>query len=147
MSKAAKVIIVIIIVLLAVSVAVWAVQDRSGTDDQATLPVESSGGNQGVTPQNDTEDVEVAATITYTDNGFAVDNATVPAGSTILVVNQSQDVLDLTSNPHPTHEDQPELSVGIVDPGESRALVLTTPGTWGFHNHERDAHTGTITVQ
>jgi plastocyanin len=144
-----KIIIAIIIVLLALGAIVWAAQDRNGTNDQTQQPGTTEvNGNDGVTtPDGVDVTEEVAATITYTRDGFSVDNATIPAGSTVRIINQSETQLDLASNPHPTHTDNSELNTGFVAPGESQTFTITQTGTWGFHNHLREAHTGSITVE
>jgi hypothetical protein len=143
-----RIIIAIIAVLLILGAIVWAVQDRNGVDDlQQPDTVEVNGNDEVTTPDGTDAVEEVAATITYAGDGFSVDNATIPAGSTVRVVNQSETQLDFASNPHPTHTDNSELNAGFIAPGDSRTFTITQAGTWGFHNHLREAHTGSITVE
>jgi plastocyanin len=63
---------------------------------------------------------------------------TVPPGSRILFVNNDGRRHDMTSDPHPDHQDCPELNqVGLLMPGERRESGnLTAVRTCGFHDHE-----------
>ena len=107
------------------------------------------GGKTNKTTQKDQNNANgpIAATITYTDSGFSLSTRTISSGQTFKIVNQSQQEIDLSSDPHPTHTGDPELNVGSVQPGGSKTFILTTKGTWGFHNHYDHTKTGTITVK
>src|SRR5262249_34266943 len=93
------------------------------------------------------DDQQDAATITYTSDGFNPSSVTVASGSTIKIVNNSNDVIKPSSNPPPTHTDNPELNFSDIEPGQSATKVLTTKGTWGYHNHYQDDQHATIIVQ
>ena len=115
--------------------------ETSNTSDSA-----QSGG--GANPSDSSsQSASVAATITYTDNGFEPKQSTVKSGDTVRISNNTQSPMSLDSDPHPTHTIQPELNVGDVEPGQSKTFVITKVGTWGFHNHDNPSHTGSITVQ
>ena len=58
----------------------------------------------------------------------------------------------MASDPHPTHEDCPELNtVGVLQPGERRTSGnLVTTRTCGFHDHDNPGTRslqGTVTIQ
>ena len=58
----------------------------------------------------------------------------------------------VASDPHPSHEDCPELnSVGVLQPGERRTSGnLVTTRSCGFHDHDNPgtrALQGTVTIQ
>jgi len=77
---------------------------------------------------------------------------TVPNGSRVLFVNSDVRPHDMTSDPHPTHEDCAELNqVGFLSPGQRRESGnLVVSRRCGFHDHENpgtEALQGTITIQ
>jgi plastocyanin len=88
----------------------------------------------------------IAATITYTDAGFSPQTTTVASGSTIRIVNESKAQLRFASGPHPQHNLNSELNMSELTPGKEGTIHVTREGTWSFHNHENDSHTGTIIV-
>lgn len=96
------------------------------------------------TNEDDTPD---GTTITYLDSGFSPSTYSARAGQAITVRNDSTRTLDFSSDEHPTHTDNTELNLGDIEPGSSETLVINSPGEWGFHNHDFDAHNGTITVE
>jgi len=87
-----------------------------------------------------------AATITYTDNGFSPAKTTVNSGDTVAIKNDSSNVMQFDSDPHPQHTDDLDLNVGTVDPGQTVTFKVTKKGTFGFHDHLNAENTGTIVV-
>lgn len=83
---------------------------------------------------------------TVTSSGVSPRTMTVPNGSRVVFVNNDSRPHDMTSNPHPTHEDCPELNqVGFLNPGQQRESGnLVQRGTCGFHDHDNP---GTLTLQ
>jgi plastocyanin len=91
-------------------------------------------------------------TITITSSGASPRSITVPVGSRVTFVNNDSRAHDMSSDPHPSHENCPPLNdVGFLQPGQSRATGnLTTARTCGFHDHNQPSETslqGTITIQ
>ena len=64
---------------------------------------------------------------------------TVAPGSRVLFVNSHSRRHDMTSDPHPDHQDCLELNqVGLLNPGQSRETGnLVAVRTCGFHDHLR----------
>lgn len=120
--------------------------DQSQNETSNTSPSDTDQSN-GSNSSDSSESAQVAATITYTDNGFEPKQTTVKSGDTVRITNNTGSPMSLDSDPHPTHTIQPELNVGDVEPGQSKTFVITKVGTWGFHNHDNPSHTGSITVQ
>jgi plastocyanin len=125
---------------------------RSSDDAEAPATDNSSQteNDNDTSTEDNTDNEEVAVdsvTIIYGNSGFSPSSYTIASGGTVTVQNNSDEVLDLKSNDHPVHTDNTELNIGEVNPGESKTFTLERTGTWGFHNHERDSHTGTITVE
>jgi plastocyanin len=150
MGKGAKIIIAVVVVAIIAFGAWWLMKDKN-KDNSA--PEQNSGQNSSTNqPENSTSGQapnteNVAATITYDGSSFMVSTTTVKSGSTVKVVNRSQDEINFDSNPHPVHTDNPELNQGDIEAGKSKTFVLTTKGTWGFHNHYNPSQKGEISVE
>lgn len=94
------------------------------------------------------------ATVTITSAGVAPSALTVAPGTRVLFVNNDGRAHDMTSDPHPDHQDCPELNaVGLLQPGQRRESGnLVTVRTCGFHDHDDPPPrgvrwTGRITVR
>jgi plastocyanin len=93
----------------------------------------------------------IAATITITAAGVSPREVTVAPGSRVNFVNNNSQAHDMASDPHPAHTTCPEINVGFIQPGQSRATQnLNTVRVCGFHDHNNPfvaSLTGTIRVQ
>jgi plastocyanin len=90
--------------------------------------------------------------VTISATGVSPKTITVPLGARVTFVNNDSRSHDMASDPHPDHQDCPEINlVGLLQPGQSRAtgnLVVTR--RCGFHDHDRPANDslkGTIVTQ
>ncbi len=90
---------------------------------------------------------EVAATLTYTEQGFTPTQVTIPAGRALKIVNNSDDAIAPSSDNHPTHTLNPELNFPDIAPGQSASLVLNRTGTWGIHDHYDASNRATVIVE
>jgi hypothetical protein len=77
---------------------------------------------------------------------------TIPAGGRVLYINNDSSAHWMASDPHPSHEDCPELNaVGVLQPGDRRASSnLVNARSCGFHDHDNPgtrALQGTIVIQ
>src|SRR5262245_5662607 len=92
-----------------------------------------------------------AATITITAAGVSPKNVTVALGQRVTFVNNDSRPHEMDSDPHPTHTDCPEITVGFIAAGQSATTQnLNTRRTCGYHDHEQAqvvALQGTITIQ
>jgi plastocyanin len=80
------------------------------------------------------------ATITIGSNGAATPQlVTITVGQSVTFVNNHSQSHSMTSNPHPTHTDCPQMNaVGLINPGQTKASnAFTTARTCGFHDHDR----------
>lgn len=134
------VIVLIVIVLGLAAGGVWWLMTDRDTTEQTSNPSSSQQSD------GDDEGVNAASVITYTNTGFRASEDTVAAGSTVLVINESSETLEFSSDPHPQHHDNPELNMPALRPGERGTIVVQAPGRWGFHNHLNDDHSGFLTV-
>jgi plastocyanin len=77
-------------------------------------------------------------TFTITSSGTNPKELTVSPGTRVLFMNSDSRSHDMTSDPHPEHNDCPEInSVGLLSPGQSRETGnLVVIRTCGFHDHD-----------
>ena len=119
--------------------------------------IAACGGGDGGTPQGPTGGGGgggggTTNTITIGANGqVSPTTLTVTVGSRVTFVNNSNRQHDMSSDPHPEHTDCPGLTVGNLQPGQSReSQNLTTARTCGFHDHNEPSNaalTGTVRIQ
>ncbi len=103
----------------------------------------TSGG--GGTGGGGTGGATSSATITIGSNGVATPNAvTITQGGRVTFVNNDSRSHDMSSDPHPSHEDCPPLEqVGFLSPGQSKTSGnLNTVRVCGFHDHNLPTVTG-----
>ncbi len=112
------------------------------------LPLAGCGGGSPSTPSPG------AATVTITAAGVSATQITVSAGTRVLFVNNDSRAHNMTSDPHPEHNDCTEInSVGVLQPNQSRETGnLVTIRTCGFHDHDDpppagSRWTGRITIR
>lgn len=101
------------------------------------------GDNQEVADNGNQAD----KTIFFGTAGFRPMEVTVQAGDEVEFVNQTATPVSPASDAHPAHLLNTELNVGIIEPGESKRIVLTNEGTFQYHNDNGLELTGQITVQ
>ena len=100
-----------------------------GGGGSPTTPSGGSGGSGGS---------GTTVTITIGSNGAVSPQAvTIPQGGRVTFVNNDSRAHEMTSDPHPGHEDCPPLNqVGFLNPGQSRTSGnLTVVRVCGFHDH------------
>jgi len=114
-----------------------------------TLLAACGGGSSPSSPSTGS-----AATITITAAGVSPTAVTVSQGARVLFVNNDTKAHNMTSDPHPDHNDCPPLNnVGLLQPGQSRESGnLTIARVCGFHDHDDpppggNKWTGKITIQ
>lgn len=139
MSKTTNIIIAIVavVVIAGGGVLLFGNKDTSNSDINTGSTADTA----------DTTEAEVAATVTYTNDGFSPASVTVPSGSALRIVNNSDEAVGPRSDPHPAHNLNPELNFSDIEPGQSATMVLTEQGTWGYHNTLKEDHRGTVTVE
>ena len=137
--------------LLAVSMvfAALATAACGGGSDGPTSPSGGGGTGGGGTGGGGT----AATTITIGADG-RVSPATVMVaqGSRVTFVNNHDRAHDMSSDPHPSHEECPEINqVGFLQAGQTRTTGnLNTVRRCGFHDHREpgnNALIGSITIQ
>ncbi|MEQ1731735.1 MAG: hypothetical protein ABL982_25465 [Vicinamibacterales bacterium] len=91
-------------------------------------------------------------TITITPAGVSPKSVTVASGSSVTFINNDNQPHDMSSDPHPQHNDCPEMNgVGFIQPGQTKSTnAFRTVRTCGFHDHNQPstvALQGTIVIQ
>jgi plastocyanin len=162
--KALLAIVVIIIIVL----AFFVFRDGTTQVDPLDDPIEDTGlgANQSVPagesdatpPVGDTVMADVAAVVTYTNDGFDPSVVSVENGEAVRFVNNSTRDMWVASANHPTHTVYPEKTgndcLGSsfdacegVPSGDSWEFTFKSAGDWGYHDHLRSNMTGVVTVQ
>lgn len=94
----------------------------SSSNNPPTSPGPGSGGSVTI--------------ITITANGADQRNVTVPLGTRIRWVNSDTRAHHMSSDPHPEHDQCPELNSNLLAPGQQHETNnLVTARTCGFHDH------------
>ena len=113
------------------------------------LPLAGCGGGSPSTPSPGG-----GTTITITAAGVSATQLSVSPGTRVLFVNNDTRSHNMTSDPHPEHNDCPEInSVGVLQPNQSRETGnLVAIRTCGFHDHDDpppggNRWTGRITIR
>lgn len=112
----------------------------------------SSNPNMGPSTSSTCTASSTSTTITISNNAVCPQNITVPRGTRVTFVNSDSRTHEMTSDPHPTHEDCPEINaVGNLVAGQSRQTSnLVIARRCGFHDHiafDVKALQGSITIQ
>jgi hypothetical protein len=78
-------------------------------------------------------------TVTITSTGASPRALEIPLGGRLTIVNNDAVAHDMGSDPHPSHEDCPELNqIGMLDPGQRRTSGnLVEARVCGMHDHLR----------
>ena len=92
------------------------------------------GGNPGgPSPGDNPNQLTISAAGVVTPSEI-----TVPAGSRVLFINNHSRGHNMTSDPHPEHDDCPAINqIGLLQPGQRRETGnLITARTCGIHDHD-----------
>ena len=111
----------------------------------------SSTSPSNVPPPGNTPSV-MTNTITITSAGASPRNIEIALGTRVLFVNNDSRSHNMTSDPHPAHDQCPDLNqVGFLSPGERRETGnLVIARTCGFHDHDAPSQgllTGQIVIK
>ena len=104
----------------------------------SSTPSGPSGGTGGGTSGGGTGGATATATITIGANGAVSPSAvTITQGGRVTFVNNDSRSHEMSSDPHPSHEDCPPLDqVGFLAPGQTKTSGnLNTVRVCGFHDH------------
>ena len=130
---------IIALILFGIIAVVGINSQNSATDGSTSANTEPN--------LNAVEEDDVAATVTYTGQGFEPNLSTIAEHNYVRVRNRSVRVLNFVSDPYLERTDNPELNIGEIAPGESKKLYISQKGRWGYHNALDPSESGTIIVR
>lgn len=142
----------IVIVLAIGGIAVYALtsqmkQSSPETTSDNTSKTDSNKTDTATKGDAPTSSEQTAGvTIVFTDQGFEKSSYTVKKGQSVKVENMSTTQLQFSSDDHPTHTEDPELNLAVLQPGQSASFTPTTVGGHDFHDHLQSQYAGTLTV-
>lgn len=156
-----KGLIAAIVIILVLGIGGFAIMssrdDNTQTDSTATSPSPAPTSNNTNPPVSEPARPAAPAPaasqtngsngITYTDDGFAPNTLTVAKGTTVTITNNSSEILQFASDPHPQHTDHPEINAGSIAAGQSKTITMDEAGTYKYHNHAKASDMGTIVVE
>jgi hypothetical protein len=92
------------------------------------------------------------ATITISNGAVSPSSVTISAGQSVTFVNNDSRGREISSDPHPTHSNCPQVNaLGLLSPGQTRETnAFPTARTCGFHDHidpDNPALRGSIVIQ
>jgi plastocyanin len=78
------------------------------------------------------------ATITISNGAVSPSSVTISSGQSVTFVNSDGRTHNMTSDPHPSHNDCPNINaVGTISNGQTKLTnALTVVRTCGFHDHD-----------
>jgi plastocyanin len=123
----------------------------------ALLMIPACGGSSPSGPSNNPpvsgNPGPSGATITIGANGaVSPSQVQISTGQSVTWINNDSRSHDMSSDPHPSHTDCPQMNaVGNISPGQTKLTnAFTTARTCGFHDHNNPdvaALTGRIVIQ
>jgi len=144
--KAAIIAILAVVIVGGGGYAVLHKNKKTDVNTQTTASTPAAETPQSSTA-GQTDSTRAASTITYSNSGFSPATIAVKAGDTVAIKNTSSHELQMDSDPHPVHTDDPDLNVGTVAPGQTMTFTVTKTGNFGYHNHLNPSDTGKIVIQ
>jgi len=103
------------------------------------LAMACGGGSYGGPTDPGTGGGPSGATITIGANGaVSPTQVTINVGQSVTFTNSSNRVRNMTSDPHPEHNECPPVNlVNLIGPGQTKQTgAFTTARTCGFHDHD-----------
>ena len=100
--------------------------------------------------------------VVYTNKGFKPAAVTVESGTTVEWTNESDKLLWVASDPHPSHTNLPGFDEGGIEESDLQGFVpyvyahslgslyrytFQKAGTWGYHNHLVPSDRGSVVVE
>ncbi len=113
----------------------------------ANLPGSNVNTVANVNAESPSNTNAAAVSVALTATGYAPPSVTVKVGQVVTWTNTSGSSATVSSDPHPTHTDLPELDSPTLGNGDSYSFTFTKVGTWGYHNHLDPSVEGTVIVQ
>lgn len=91
------------------------------------------------------------STIIFTNDGVSPLCSIVQSGQKVIWENKSEKTIQVSSDPHPVHSDNSEISSGKfvlqLEPGKNTSVIMIRRGTFGFHDHIKPSLSGKIIIK
>lgn len=99
-------------------------------------------------PSESSESTTETYLVTYRDGGFEPKVIRIKNGESVRFHNTVASGMWVASNPHPAHTGYEGFDEKMsVEAGGDYIFTFRRTGTWGYHNHLRASHTGTVVVE
>lgn len=139
-------------IVLLLLFSLWAKNANFNLRSMMQTPINALGPTGAVAEdssksQTSPSPIPVEIIITVTPYGFVPDALAINPGTKITWINKSGTDANVTSNPHPTSTDYPDLDLGNFWNNGSVSLVFTKAGRFGYHNSLIPSQKGTIIVK
>src|SRR3972149_6478887 len=116
-------------------------KSQTGVTNNAS-PTESTSSEEKTTKETQIEEVEIS----LTNQGFSPASITIDKETKVVWTNNSGVMANVSSAPLPIHTNSPPLNLGNFGDGDTRELIFSDSGTYGYHNHLNATQRGTIIV-
>lgn len=143
-----------LLLVLGIGLSAYALSSGNAEQEDTTEttdvePTDTPSTSTTASPQAINDDTALTAkpTIVFTDDGFEQQTYSFPAGTEIIVKNDSSMDMQFSSDDHPAHRDNPELNMALLGAGESGSFTPPGAGTYKFHDHINDQFKGTLVIQ
>lgn len=139
-----------VIVGLALAAAGCNAKEGTVADQQVgdTSPQQQSSSTPTPKPVTSGQQTAKTVTVSFGANGFSPATVNVAAGDKITFVNNSEDAVQPSSDPHPVHTGNTQLNSKSLAKGQSFTTgALTKTGTFGMHNHFNPSQRLTVVVK
>jgi plastocyanin len=103
------------------------------------LMVEQSSSKPGALPKE--------VVVTLTKDGFKPETVTVPVGGAVRWKNESGGAATVNSDNYPDNNLYRDLNLGEFQENSTLALILSTKGTYGYHDHLHPERKGKVVVE
>lgn len=115
--------------------------NKANNKTQTNVTASSSPTTSPVTSPSE----KVEKKITVTKNGFEPKELKIKVGTTVVWENKTGETVNVSSDPHPTHNLFPFLNLGSFD--GTISVAFEKVGVYTYHNHLNALQTGTVIVE
>ena len=148
--------LIIIVALVAAGILLFGEKTEAPAPEENMTPdTENTAENTSITDWNEFDgeieaNVDILETIpvNYTDSGFSPRTITINKGQSVRFVNNSDRLMWVASDFHPTHNIYPEFDADKgVPSGSFYEFKFEKLGTWNYHDHLNASKIGTVIVE
>ena len=120
--------------------------NKGDTDQSTTAPATQTEATTPAETSANQDETLTDTMIDITATGYDPKTIIIKAGAKVVWTNNSGQVGNVSSVPHPTHSTYPPLNLGDFSDGATVSLVFDEPGAYEYHNHLNATQTGTVIV-